>query len=311
MPSEGFKDSVWRRATAPLPPRDYKHLIYHAYDDGISILRLNRPDKLNAFNAEMKDELRHAICERFNMSHSENSEKALIITGSGDRAFSAGEDIADINTEWNTFETSRYVRETLTLYHDIIKGILCSTKPVIAALNGMAAGAGFSIALACDERFAVHGFFDKGKFRYHQFIPGFAGLGLAADSGITLTLSQFLDASDAKRWLETPEFKISFRNVTIGTKIINTGCAGDGTLCDEYGLYYDYDRMVKNLVYFIHQKVFTKSPTEYAASKEQRNREILRKLTGKGGVFEWEINAQTACLISDFTRQKIREFQKK
>ncbi|MCP5080892.1 MAG: enoyl-CoA hydratase/isomerase family protein [Alphaproteobacteria bacterium] len=113
-----------------------------------AIITLNRPEVLNAWHTEMRNELRTAL-KAFN----QNPEiGAIILTGTGDRAFSAGQDL----NETKTFDPDRaeaWIGEWRELY-GTIRGL---TKPLIAALNGLAAGSAFQVALLCDIRIGHEG----------------------------------------------------------------------------------------------------------------------------------------------------------
>lgn len=113
-----------------------------------AIITLNRPEVLNAWHTEMRDELRTAL-----ITFDENpAVRAIVLTGAGDRAFSAGQDL----NETKTFDPDRaeaWIGEWRALY-STIRGL---TKPLIAALNGLAAGSAFQVALLCDIRIGHEG----------------------------------------------------------------------------------------------------------------------------------------------------------
>ena len=118
--------------------------------DGIALIRLNRPDKLNAIGAVMRQQLAEAIKQ----AERDDAVRVLVLTGSG-RAFSAGGDIGEMDQGMDSRtpeDLGRVLREeygaTFIRMHNM-------PKPVIAALNGPALGIGASLALACDIRFAV------------------------------------------------------------------------------------------------------------------------------------------------------------
>lgn len=140
----------------------------------VLILKLNRPDKFNSFNREMALQL---------ISELENAEKnkavrAIVITGEG-KAFCAGQDLAEA-MDPNGPGIERIVAEH---YNPIILKIRTIEKPVIAAVNGVAAGAGANIALACDIVFAA---------KSASFIQAFSKIGLIPDSGGTFTLPRLV-----------------------------------------------------------------------------------------------------------------------
>ncbi|RDI47975.1 enoyl-CoA hydratase-related protein [Falsibacillus pallidus] len=126
-------------------------------------ITLNRPDKLNAFTQQMNAELLKAF-----KSIAKNQEvRAVVVTGAG-RAFCSGQDLADVDEEMDHGEILRKG------YNPLISAISSLEKPVIAAVNGVAAGAGLSLALACDFRLAS----EKASF-----MEAFIHVGLIPDSG--------------------------------------------------------------------------------------------------------------------------------
>ncbi|WP_078408454.1 enoyl-CoA hydratase-related protein [Priestia abyssalis] len=131
--------------------------------DGVAWLRLNRPDKLNAFIGQMNREIKEAVKEA-----SFNEEvRCVVITGEG-RAFCSGQDLSEVN---ESMDHGQVLRDH---YGPMMKQIMQCEKPIIAAVNGVAAGAGFSLALACDFRLAS----EKASF-----VNAFVHVGLIPDSG--------------------------------------------------------------------------------------------------------------------------------
>jgi 2-(1,2-epoxy-1,2-dihydrophenyl)acetyl-CoA isomerase len=129
----------------------------------VAWIYLNRPDKLNAFTNQMHVELLQSLKQ----AEKDAEVRCIVITGNG-RAFCSGQDLAGVNTEMDHAEVLR------NGYNPIIKKIATIEKPIIAAVNGVAAGAGMSLALACDFRL-VH---EKASF-----IEAFIHVGLVPDSG--------------------------------------------------------------------------------------------------------------------------------
>jgi enoyl-CoA hydratase/carnithine racemase len=117
-------------------------------DGGVAVMRLNRPDNLNSWNQAMRDELRHAVGALVG----DDALRALVITGTG-RAFSAGEDVRGMKglADLGTRGFRRVVRDI----HNVFDEIEAMEVPVIAAINGVAAGGGLELALSCDFRFAA------------------------------------------------------------------------------------------------------------------------------------------------------------
>ena len=150
-------------------------------EGGVMTITLNRPDVFNAFNRPLQGALRAALEEA-----SDRSVRAVVITGAG-RAFCAGQDLREFS------ELGMSIGEALeATYHPNIRLIRGLPKPVIAAVNGPAAGAGLSLACACDVRVASSA---------ATFVPGFAGIGLAPDSGGTLFIQRLLGYARAFEWM--------------------------------------------------------------------------------------------------------------
>jgi len=145
--------------------------------NGVLWIRLNRPEKLNAFNDQMGNELQDALKE----GEKSSDVRCLVLTGEG-RAFSVGE---DLNSNRDSGSGGRLsLGETLRRkYNPIVTRIRKMDKPVLAAINGTTAGAGLGLALACDLRSASE------KASFHE---AFIKVGLAPDSGTSFWLTRIL-----------------------------------------------------------------------------------------------------------------------
>jgi 2-(1,2-epoxy-1,2-dihydrophenyl)acetyl-CoA isomerase len=142
--------------------------ILAAHEAGVATLTLNRPESLNALSSAMRRELTAAL----RAAAKDDATRAVIITGAG-RGFCAGADLRGGSGE-------RDFRRVLTTeYHPLIEAIRGLPKPVVAAVNGVAAGAGVSLALAADLVVAAED---------ARFVPAFARIGLVPDSGLTRIL---------------------------------------------------------------------------------------------------------------------------
>jgi 2-(1,2-epoxy-1,2-dihydrophenyl)acetyl-CoA isomerase len=151
--------------------------------DGVLTLTLNRPDKLNSFNEDMHLALRAQI-ER---AHSEGSVHALLLTGAG-RGFCAGQDLGDRDPRKGGEKPD--LGATLErFYNPTLRLIRSLEKPVICAVNGVAAGAGANIAFACDIVLAA---------RSAKFIQAFSKIGLIPDAGGSWSLTRILGEPRAK-----------------------------------------------------------------------------------------------------------------
>jgi 2-(1,2-epoxy-1,2-dihydrophenyl)acetyl-CoA isomerase len=145
--------------------------------DGIAWLYLNRPDKLNAFIAQMNREVKDAI----KAATFDEQVRCIVISGEG-RAFCSGQDLAEVDENMDHGQVLR------DYYGPMIKQIRQCEKPIVAAVNGVAAGAGFSLALACDFRLVSE---------RASFLNAFIHVGLIPDSGNLYYLTQLVGQSKA------------------------------------------------------------------------------------------------------------------
>ncbi|MDF2381671.1 enoyl-CoA hydratase/isomerase family protein [Nostoc ellipsosporum NOK] len=164
--------------------------------NNVARITLNRPDKLNSFDREMA-----LLMQQYLDQCKDDSIRCVYITGNG-KAFSAGQDLAEV-TDPNGPGMNRILSEH---YNPIVIGIRELKKPVVAAVNGVAAGAGANIALCCDIAVAAES---------ASFIQAFSKIGLIPDSGGTfflprligwqkasaiMMLGEKVDANTAERW---------------------------------------------------------------------------------------------------------------
>jgi len=141
-------------------------------DNGVAEITLNRPERLNAWNAQFGDELRQALLT----DAADPEVRSVLITGAG-RGFSSGADLKEMLEQGSDGGQIPDVGEMLrTRYHPIIKGIRELPKPVVAAVNGPAVGIGCSLALACDLIWAAES---------AVFGLAFVNIGLVPDGGST------------------------------------------------------------------------------------------------------------------------------
>ena len=151
--------------------------IRYVVKDNIAWLYLNRPDKLNAFVAKMNHEVKEAI----KSASSDEQVRCIVITGEG-RAFCSGQDLSEVDDQMDHGQVLR------DHYGPMLKQISKCEKPIVAAVNGVAAGAGFSLALACDFRIVSE---------RASFLNAFIHVGLIPDSGNLLYLTQLVGHSKA------------------------------------------------------------------------------------------------------------------
>jgi len=167
---------------------------------GIAVLTLNRPETFNSWNQKMRDELRDAVRDLV----ADDALRVLVVTGTG-RAFSAGEDVrgmqglADIGT--------RGFRRVARGIHNVFDEIEAIEVPVIAAINGVAAGGGMELALSCDFRIAS----ETAKLGFPE-----NNVGLIPGSGGCSRLVKLVGLAHAKRLVMTGEMITAKRALEIG-----------------------------------------------------------------------------------------------
>jgi enoyl-CoA hydratase len=174
----------------------FQYIIYEK-NEGIAIITLNRPDALNAWSAELAKEFLGAMEDVRN----DESVKAVIITGAGEKAFSAGADIKAMKGM-----TALKARELSNMGYKICNAIETMDKPVIAAINGYALGGGMEVSMACDFRIAS----DKARMGQTEIniglIPGWGGtqrltrlVGKARAKELVYT-GKIINADTAHQW---------------------------------------------------------------------------------------------------------------
>ena len=169
------------------PSPQFETVGYDLAADGVLTLTLDRPAALNAFNRQMKDELLAAIREA-----ARNPDvRVVVLTGSG-RAFCAGQDLKEPRSD----DAADLGAELRARYNPLILAMRRLDKPIIGAINGVAAGAGCSLALACDVRVASES---------ASFIQSFGRVGLAPDSGSSWFLPRLIGAAHAANMIFSAE----------------------------------------------------------------------------------------------------------
>ena len=152
-------------------------------DGGVQTITLNRPDVLNALTAETHRRLAAALDEA-----RAEEVRAVVLTGAG-RGFCVGQDLTEFREAAG--DIGARLRQN---YHPNVLALRALEKPVIAAVNGAAAGAGLSLACACDLRIASDA---------ATFVPAFVNIGLVPDSGGTFFLSRILGPARAFEWMSS------------------------------------------------------------------------------------------------------------
>ncbi|WP_395574372.1 enoyl-CoA hydratase/isomerase family protein [Streptomyces sp. BK79] len=168
--------------------------VLYEVSDGLATITLNRPEAMNALNIETKVALRDAV----RSAAADDAVRAVLLTAAGERAFCVGQDLKEhigllaADRETGSGRTMSTVREH---YNPIVRALVEAAKPVVAAVNGVAAGAGFGFALAADYRIVA----DTAAFN-----TSFAGVALTADSGVSWTLPRVVGPGRAADLLLFP-----------------------------------------------------------------------------------------------------------
>ena len=157
--------------------------VAYSVTNGVGTIVLDRPDVLNSFN----DELGFRLLEIVQKASSDDTVRCIGITGAG-RAFSAGEDLGALAGGYESGNPPELGRTLVDRYNPLIRALRSAPKPVVAAVNGVAAGAGASLALACDYRIAS----EKAKF-----VLAFIKVGLVPDSGAVWFLANMIGEARA------------------------------------------------------------------------------------------------------------------
>ncbi|MEU6677512.1 enoyl-CoA hydratase-related protein [Streptomyces sp. NPDC046925] len=167
--------------------------VLYEVSDGLATITLNRPEAMNAMNTEAKVALREAV----QSAGSDPAVRAVLLTATG-RAFCVGQDLKEhvgslmADREAGTGQTMSTVREH---YNPVLRALTGMAKPVVAGVNGVAAGAGLGFALAADYRIVA----DTARFN-----TSFAGVALTADSGVSWTLPRLIGPGRAADLLLFP-----------------------------------------------------------------------------------------------------------
>ena len=165
----------------------YETILYNVAD-GVASVTLNRPAKLNAFNDQMIGE----ALDAFKSAGRDDAVRCVVISGTG-RAFSSGQDLGDFQGRGEDVSIAEHLRHG---YHRLIKQMVTLEKPILGAINGVAAGAGCGVALAADIRVASDA---------ASFMLAFSRIGLIPDSGVNWFLPRLIGYARAYEMAITAE----------------------------------------------------------------------------------------------------------
>lgn len=165
----------------------YETILYEVAD-GVATITLNRPSKLNAFNDAMIGETLDAL----KAAARDDAARSIVLTGAG-RAFSSGQDLAAFQERGEGGSIAEHLRHG---YHRVVRQMVTLEKPIVGAINGIAAGAGCGVALAADMRIAADS---------ASFMLAFSRIGLIPDSGVNWFLPRIIGYSRAYEMAITAE----------------------------------------------------------------------------------------------------------
>jgi 2-(1,2-epoxy-1,2-dihydrophenyl)acetyl-CoA isomerase len=169
--------------------------VLYELTDGLAVITINRPEAMNALDTATKVALRDAVIS----AKEDPAVRAVLITGAGERAFCVGQDLKEHLGKLAAAREGEGAGALSTVhehYNPLITAIATMPKPVVAGINGVAAGAGAGIAWACDFRILA----DHGGFN-----TSFAGVALTADSGASWTLPRLVGHAKAAELLTFPQ----------------------------------------------------------------------------------------------------------
>jgi enoyl-CoA hydratase/carnithine racemase len=240
-------------------------------DDGVLGMTMHRPESLNAITAEMSDR----IAEELEAAAERDEVRVVLLAGAGD-AFSSGADLSGVDAH-EGFEVS-----TLDRANRIIRAIVGLDKPVVAAVNGIAAGVGCSAALACDLVVAKQS---------AAFLLAFARIGLMPDGGASATVAASIGRAKAMR-------------MALLGEVLSAQEAYDAGLVSHLVADDEFDATVARLV----RRLATGPPHAYAATKRAVNAATLGHLDD---ALERERTGQTALLRTADVAEGMRAFGEK
>jgi 2-(1,2-epoxy-1,2-dihydrophenyl)acetyl-CoA isomerase len=176
----------------------YQFILFEI-DQGVARVTFNRPDVLNSIHTAMSGEIRDALAR----AAREREIRAVLLTGTG-RGFCAGQDLDEVRPGASTGDFAAHVR---TVYNPLVRALRALEKPVVCAVNGVAAGAGANLALACDLVLAAED---------ASFVEVFAKIGLVPDTGGSFFLPRLVGMARATALTMLAEKVTAQRAVEIG-----------------------------------------------------------------------------------------------
>jgi 2-(1,2-epoxy-1,2-dihydrophenyl)acetyl-CoA isomerase len=176
--------------------------VLYSVDGGVATITLNRPDAMNGLDVPTKVALRDATQQ----AAGDDGVRAVVLAGSG-RAFCVGQDLKEHIGLLRSGDTATLFSTVEEHYNPTVSALLTMAKPVVAAVNGVAAGAGASLALACDFRVLV----DTAGFNF-----AFAGVGLSCDTGVSWTLPRIVGRAKATELLYFPRTVDAQESLALG-----------------------------------------------------------------------------------------------
>ncbi|MDR3563926.1 MAG: enoyl-CoA hydratase/isomerase family protein [Negativicutes bacterium] len=241
--------------------------------DNIATIILNRPKALNSLNITLVDELANIL----HRLRDDNSIRCIVITGNGP-AFCAGGDLEYLSKLKDATLSRKFIRDA----GGIASTIVDIEKPVIAMVNGVAAGAGFNLALACDFIFAS---------RSAKFGQGFVKVGLVPDCGGTFFLSRHIGLNRAKELLFTADFIDAEAACRLG--LVNR-------VTEDFEL--------KDVVQKFALKLANNAPIALGFTKKLVNRNYCVNLDT---CLEFEADVQSYCMLTEEHQEGIAAFREK
>jgi 2-(1,2-epoxy-1,2-dihydrophenyl)acetyl-CoA isomerase len=192
--------------------------VIYAVADGVATVTLNRPEAMNSLDVATKVALREAVTE----AAGDPAVRCVVLTGTG-RAFCVGQDLKEHVGILNSRSSDELFTTVPEHYNPIVTAVATMPKPVIAAVNGVAAGAGASLAFACDFRILA----DTAGFNL-----AFSGIALSCDTGSSWTLPRLVGRAKALELLYFPRTVSAAESLELG---LATGVVPADELADEAG----------------------------------------------------------------------------